>query len=418
MWHFPIAIPSSLGPWAVFASVLITQLGVPVPAVPMLILGGTMAAMGQASWASMFVAAIGATMLADSLWFFMGRTRGRRLLNALVRFSLSLDTTLRFARNVFERYGAPLLVLSKFLPGLGLVSAPLLGTTAIGVGVFLFWDLAGASLWAAFWLIGGAAVHDQIVQFVLWVRASGGTILDAFLAIFITFVLYRWVRRLQFRRWLAQVRISPPQLVEMMTSSEPPLIFDARPRAIREREPYRIAGAVPLDLESPDLLDPEVLKRPIVVYCVCPNEATAKRIVRAVAAQEDDPQHPRAEGRARCVGEARLSGRADSGRSRYVALFRPARACRAGRRIYGARDVEQMTMRLWVGVVLGAAWGRWGSERTGRVGAFSAFALADVQRVIEFSLRCFAHALIRMHPPPNRISSPFPAPSPRENRLA
>ncbi|KVT64240.1 cytochrome P460 [Burkholderia ubonensis] len=279
MWHFPIAIPSSLGPWAVFASVLITQLGVPVPAVPMLILGGTMAAMGQASYAAMFAAAVGATMLADSLWFFMGRTRGRRLLNGLVRFSLSLDTTLRFARNLFERHGAPLLVLAKFLPGLGLVSAPLLGTTAIGVGVFLLWDFAGAALWAAFWLVGGSAVHDQIVQAVLWVRASGGTILDAFLAIFITFVLYRWVRRVQFRRWLAQVRISPPQLAEMMTSDEPPLIFDARPRAVREREPFRIAGAVPLDLDSPELIDPDALKRPIVVYCVCPNEATAKRIV-------------------------------------------------------------------------------------------------------------------------------------------
>lgn len=279
MWHFPIAIPSSLGPWAVFVSVLITQLGVPVPAVPMLILAGTMAAMGQASYPALFAAAIGATMLADSLWFYMGRTRGRRLLNGLVRFSLSLDTTLRFARNLFERYGAPLLVLAKFLPGLGLVSAPLLGTTAIGVGVFLLWDLAGASLWAGFWLIGGAAVHDEIVQFVLWVRASGGTILDAFLAIFITFVLYRWVRRVQFHRWLAKMRISPPQLAEMMQSSNPPLIFDARPRAVREREAYRIAGALPLDLDSPELIDPEVLKRPIVVYCVCPNEATAKRIV-------------------------------------------------------------------------------------------------------------------------------------------
>lgn len=279
MWHFPIAIPSSLGPWAVFVSVLITQLVVPVPAVPMLILAGTMAAMGQASYPALFAAAIGATMLADSLWFYMGRTSGRRLLNGLVRFSLSLDTTLRFARNLFERYVAPLLVLAKFLPGLGLVSAPLLGTTAIGVGVFLLWDLAGASLWAGFWLIGGAAVHDEIVQFVLWVRASGGTILDAFLAIFITFVLYRWVRRVKFHRWLAKMRISPPQLAEMMQSSNPPLIFDARPRAVREREAYRIAGAVLLDLDSPELIDPEVLKRPIVVYCVCPNEATAKRIV-------------------------------------------------------------------------------------------------------------------------------------------
>ncbi len=279
MWQFPVAIPSSLGPWAVFLSVLITQLGMPVPAVPMLILGGTMAAMGQASYASMFCAAIGATLLADSLWFFAGRARGRRLLNGLVRYSLSLDATLRIARNVFERYGAPLLVLAKFLPGLGLISAPLLGTTAVNVRVFLFWDLAGATLWASVWLLGGAVLHDEIVQLVLWVRHSGGTVFDAFAAIFVTFLLYRWVRRMQFRRWLAKVRISPQQLDEMMKSNAPPLIFDARPRAVREKEAYRIAGAYPLDLDSPDQLDPECLKRPIVVYCVCPNEATAKRIV-------------------------------------------------------------------------------------------------------------------------------------------
>lgn len=279
MWHFPVAIPSSLGPWAVFISVLVTQLGLPIPAAPMLILGGTMAAMGQASYPGMFGAAIGATMLADSLWFCAGRARGRRFLNSLVRYSLSLDTTLRVARNVFERYGAPLLVLSKFLPGLGLMSAPLLGTTAIDVRVFLLWDLAGASLWAAVWLLGGAALHDEIVQLVLWVRNSGGTIFDAFAAISATFLLYRWVRRVQFRRWLGKVRISPQQLDEMMKSNAPPLIFDARPRVVREKEAYRIAGAYPLDLDSPDQLNPALLQRPIVVYCVCPNEATAKRIV-------------------------------------------------------------------------------------------------------------------------------------------
>ncbi len=280
MWHFPVAIPSSLGPWAVFLSVLATQLGLPVPAAPMLILGGTMAAMGQASYASMFVAAIGATLLADSLWFAAGRLRGRRLLNGLVRFSLSLDTTLRIARKVFERYGAPILILAKFLPGLGLISAPLLGTTAIAVPVFLFWDFAGASLWASVWLLGGAALDHEIVRIVLWVRSSGGTIFDAFAAIFVTFLLYRWVRRLQFRRWLGKVRIEPSQLDEMMKSDDPPLIFDARPRAIREKDAYRIAGAYPLDLDSSDQLDPALLTRPLVVYCVCPNEATAKKIIQ------------------------------------------------------------------------------------------------------------------------------------------
>ncbi|MET5116794.1 cytochrome P460, partial [Burkholderia pseudomallei] len=64
VWHFPHAVPASLGPWAVFACVLVTQLGMPVPAVPMLIVGGTLAAMGQASYASMLVAAVAATVLA------------------------------------------------------------------------------------------------------------------------------------------------------------------------------------------------------------------------------------------------------------------------------------------------------------------------------------------------------------------
>ena len=279
MWHFPTAIPPSLGPWAVFLSVLITQLGVPVPAAPMLMLAGTMAAMGQVSYAAVFCAAVCATLLADSLWFFVGRVRGRRLLNGLVRFSLSLDTTLRMARGVFERHGAPILTLAKFLPGLGLISAPLLGTTAIAPAVFLMWDAVGASLWTGVYLVGGAALHDQIVQAMLLVRHNGGTIFDAFAAICVTVLLYRWVRRTQFRRWLAKMRISPDQLDTMMRSDAPPLIFDARPRSVREQESYRIAGAYPLDLDSPDKLDATLLAHPIVVYCVCPSEATARRII-------------------------------------------------------------------------------------------------------------------------------------------
>jgi len=214
VWHFPVAILPSPDAWTVFICVLITQLGIPIPAAPTLILAGTMAATGQASYASVFGAAVGATLLADSLWFFAARARGRRLLNCLVRLSLSLDTTVRVARNIFERYGAPILTAAKFLPGLGLISAPLLGTTAIDVGVFLLWDFVGASLWAGAWLIGGAAFHDQIAQSVMLVRHNGGTIFDAFAAICVAVLVYRWVRRRQFRRRLAHVCTRPRQLDE------------------------------------------------------------------------------------------------------------------------------------------------------------------------------------------------------------
>lgn len=279
MWHFPTAIPPSMCAWAVFMSVLVTQLGLPVPAAPMLVLAGTMAAVGQVSYASVFVAAVCATLLADALWFTTGRLRGRRMLNSLVRFSLSFDATVRVARNVYERYGAPLLAISKFVPGLGLISAPLLGTTSIDPRIFLLWDLLGASLWAGTWLLGGAVVHDEIAQLMLLVRHNHGTVFDIFAVLAGGFLVYRLVRRVQFRRWLAKVRITPEQLDELMKSKIPPLIFDARPLNVRAKEAYRIPGARALDLDSPDQLDPELLARPIVVYCVCPNEATAKRIV-------------------------------------------------------------------------------------------------------------------------------------------
>jgi len=279
VWHFPTAIPPTLCAWAVFMSVLITQLGVPVPAAPMLVLAGTMCAVGEVSYPGVFAAAVCATLLADVLWFATGRLRGRRMLNALVRFSLSLDATVRIARNIFERHGAPILAISKFIPGLGLIAAPLLGTTSMDARVFLLWDLLGASLWAGVWLIGGAALHDEIAQLVLLVRHNGGTVFDIFALLCVLFVGYRWVRRIQFRRWLAKTRITPEQLDLLMKSNAPPLIFDARPRAVREKDAYRIPGARALDLDSPEQLDPQLLKRPIVVYCVCPNEATAKRIV-------------------------------------------------------------------------------------------------------------------------------------------
>lgn len=279
MWTLPTAIPPDFGTGAVFLSVLVTQLGVPVPAAPVLILAGTMAAGGEASYASLLLAAIVATLFADSLWFTAGRMRGRRLLNSLVRFSLSLDTTIRVARNVFERHGAPILAVAKFVPGLGLMSAPLLGTTSMDVRLFLLWDTVGATLWAGTWLVGGAALHAQIARFAMFVRANGWTIFDVLALAGLLFLAWRWARRLQLRRWLATHRISPDQLDEMMKSPAPPIVFDARPQSVREKEAYRIPGARPLNLDSSEALAPEWLARPIVVYCVCPNEATAKRIV-------------------------------------------------------------------------------------------------------------------------------------------
>jgi membrane protein DedA with SNARE-associated domain/rhodanese-related sulfurtransferase len=281
----PISLVSSWGAWAVFVSVLATQLGLPIPAAPMLILAGTLVAAGIASFWHMLSAAVLAVIIADMLWFSAGRLYGRRFLNSLVRFSLSIDTTLRTARHWFERFGVPLLAVSKFVPGLGLVSSPMLGTTQIDVRVFVFWDLVGAALWASFWMLGGAVLMPQVARLLIFVRTYGLDAIDVLGIAGAAFLLYRWVRRLQFRRWLAKYRISPEQLDQMMRSDAPPVIFDARPESVRKTESHKIKGALLLDLDSPDKIDRMFQEREVVVYCVCPNEATAKHIVRQLLAK-------------------------------------------------------------------------------------------------------------------------------------
>ncbi|MGO4331941.1 DedA family protein/thiosulfate sulfurtransferase GlpE [Cupriavidus sp. 2TAF22] len=278
MTFFSPALISEWGTWVVFLSVLVTQLGAPVPAAPMLLLAGSQVAAGFVSFGSVFLAAVTAVLISDGLWFALGRLYGRRLLARLVRVSLSLDSSLRKATAWFERYGAPLLLVAKFVPGLGLIASPLLGTTKIDRRVFLSWDIAGGAMWSGVWLAGGTLFGSQLTRMMSLVSAQGVTVAEVLLAVAALFVAYRWIQRLRFRRWLAHIRITPHQLDEMMRSERPPVILDARPQAVRHAEPHGIPGAIPIDLASPEKVDQALLERDLVVYCVCPNEATAKTI--------------------------------------------------------------------------------------------------------------------------------------------
>lgn len=273
----PILI-SEWGALVVFLSVLVTQLGAPVPAAPMLLLAGSQVAAGAVSFGSVFLAAVAAVLISDGLWFVLGRHHGRRLLTRLVRISLSLDSSIRKTHAWFERYGAPLLLVAKFIPGLGLIASPLLGTTRIDRRVFFSWDLAGGAMWSGTWLAGGAFFGPELTRLMSLISAHGVTVAEVLVAVGALFAAFRWIQRLRFRRWLAHIRITPQQLNEMIRSEHPPVILDARPTAVRKAEPHRIPGAISIDLASPGKVDKTLLEHDLVIYCVCPNEATAKKI--------------------------------------------------------------------------------------------------------------------------------------------
>src|SRR5216117_31852 len=88
-----------------FAFVLAEQIGLPVPAVPILLGVGALAGAGRMSLALAFAAALAAYLPPDLVWYELGRRRGNRVLGLLCRISLEPDSCVRRTENLFMRRG-------------------------------------------------------------------------------------------------------------------------------------------------------------------------------------------------------------------------------------------------------------------------------------------------------------------------
>src|SRR6185295_16061425 len=115
------------GSIVLFLFVLAEQLGLPLPAVPVLLAMGALAERGRFSLAGALAIAVGASLLADLVWYALGRWRGARVLNLLCRISLEPDSCVRTTQNVLTARGARALLYAKFVPGLSTVAPPVAG---------------------------------------------------------------------------------------------------------------------------------------------------------------------------------------------------------------------------------------------------------------------------------------------------
>lgn len=150
---FPLI--AEYGVFAVFANVFLTQAGAPLPAVPTLLVAGALTANGALPWPELLPAALTGALLGDGLWYLAGQRYGRHVMALLCRLSLSPDSCVRRTRTQFERWGAPMLLIAKFVPGLSTVSSALLGTMRTPFSTFALYDLLGSALWAAGWMLLG-----------------------------------------------------------------------------------------------------------------------------------------------------------------------------------------------------------------------------------------------------------------------
>ena len=283
-----------IGVLGVFVLVLTEQIGLPVPTYPLLIIAGAWSAGGGPPLWRIAVAAVAACLLADYAWYAAGRRIGSRVLRTMCRLSLEPDSCVADTEHLFARFGTRLLVVAKFIPGLGAVSTAMSGVVKARPLGFLAYDAAGATLWAASGLAIGLIFHDAVQDVFAELTRLGRVGGLLILALLLSFVGLKLWRRYRFFHELRMSRITVHELYRLRQQGAAVLLIDARPSASRMRDGI-IPGAIAFELLLQNASENH-RGGEAIVYCSCPNEATAARIARKLMSMGFHPVRPLAGG--------------------------------------------------------------------------------------------------------------------------
>jgi membrane protein DedA with SNARE-associated domain/rhodanese-related sulfurtransferase len=266
----------SYGLWFVFVCVLLDQGGLPTPAYPPIIVTAALAVDTNRSLLSILLVATLAAVVADVLWYACGRRYGAAMLRLMCKISLSPDSCVGSTRRVYSRFGPQSLIFAKYVPGLAAVATTLAGETRIGAARFILYDGVGAALWAGGAVALGAIFHGAVEDVLVTLEQLGNFALLLLAVAIGLFIAMKWRQRRRFLMQIRMARLTPDQLGELMRDRMDVAILDVRSMARRAG-----TGWIPGSIHVEDLdelkLDPG---KEIVVYCDCPNDASAAIVAR------------------------------------------------------------------------------------------------------------------------------------------
>ena len=266
---------------AIFANVFANQLGLPVPVIPTLVVGGALAAQGSLSPTGFLVGAVSACLCADSVWFLAGRIYGSGVMKLLCRLSLTPDSCVSNTQARFERLGINAVLISKFVPGLSLIAPPLAGAIRMSWLRFLAFDAISSTAWVILAATVGVAFHRQIERLMPFVMAYRVEAVVTLCVLLVGYLLYKWWDRARFFSTLRMARIEASDLQKLIASGAAPIIVDVRSATAVALEPRRIPGALRIPLNEARGRLPELPReREIVSYCTCPNEVSAAEVAK------------------------------------------------------------------------------------------------------------------------------------------
>lgn len=252
----------------VFVWVLGEQLGLPIPAFPLLLSAGALAGQGRMNLALILLTCIVASLIADTIWYRLGQTRGAGVLNFLCRMSLEPDSCVQSTRGSLDRRGPQTLLYSKFIPGLNTVAAPIAGMSGVPYSRFLVYDTIGAIIWASSSLMVGFIFSEQVDAILRRSQQVGKLLALVAVGALVGWVFWKYVQRRRFLKSIMVGRITPQELHEKLTTGEPLAIIDLRHPLDSLTDPRTLPGALQIRSEELAQRVKEIPRdREIILYC-------------------------------------------------------------------------------------------------------------------------------------------------------
>jgi membrane protein DedA with SNARE-associated domain/rhodanese-related sulfurtransferase len=262
-----------------FATVLAEQVGLPIPAVPVLLAAGALAGAGKMNLGMAVGLGVVACLIGDLVWYYLGRQRGAQVLKVLCRISLEPDSCVRRTETFFIRHGTRSLVLAKFIPGLSTVTPALAGLFGVSLERFMLYNGLGALLWTTAFIAPGYLLADQLEWVAAQAARLGSSLLVLVVGVLALYITYKYVHRQLLLRELRIARIMPDELKKMLDDGHDVTIVDLRQSLEIEVDPYTIPGAVRMAVEELETRHHEIPRdRDVVLFCACPNEVTSAQM--------------------------------------------------------------------------------------------------------------------------------------------
>ena len=280
-----LALLAAHGAAVVFLATLAARLGAPVPAVPFLIVAGGLSVGGQVSFAAAVLAAVVGNILGDGAWFLAGRRWGYRVMRLLCRISLSADSCVQRSESILGRWGGLSLILAKFVPGVSVVAPPMAGALGMSNTRFLSYETAAALIWTLGFLLLGRVFHSAIND-VLAVLSNIGLTAAVFCGVMLLlFLAWRYHMRRMALSADDITHIDVDALRASMAEGDGPTLIDVRAAAARVIDDRAIPGAIGIELKRlPGDLGALADGRELVVFCDCPDDASAIAAARVLLA--------------------------------------------------------------------------------------------------------------------------------------